>query len=208
MPVGWLEWGAQPAYALALVLLVLALFFGGGEGTAASTKSWLYVGPVHLQPAEVAKIATALMLARVLGEWREPPKTLWGLWKPIVVVMVPMGLVMLQPDLGSALVFASILVWCLFWAGTPLSTIFFLVRPILSLFLSINCQVWGVYIVVVLVLLCGATPSSARRPPSGWRTRWRGRWRSRSGTSCSRTRRTASWSSWTPWSIRAARGTT
>ena len=59
VPIGWLEWGAQPAYALALVLLVLALFFGGGEGTAASTKSWLYVGPVHVQPAEVAKIATA-----------------------------------------------------------------------------------------------------------------------------------------------------
>ncbi|HEV7587896.1 MAG TPA: rod shape-determining protein RodA [Longimicrobium sp.] len=153
VPVGWLEWGAQPAYALALVLLVLALFFGGGEGTAASTKSWLYLGPVHLQPAEVAKIATALMLARVLGEWREPPKTLWGLWKPIVVVMVPMGLVMLQPDLGSALVFASILVWCLFWAGTPLATIFFLVSPILSLFLSINPWVWGVYIIVVLLLL-------------------------------------------------------
>jgi rod shape determining protein RodA len=153
VPVGWLEWGAQPAYALALVLLVATLFFGGGEGTAASTKSWLIVGPLHLQPAEVAKIATGLMLARVLGEWREPPKTLWGLWKPIVVVMVPMGLVMLQPDLGSALVFASILVWCLFWAGTPVATIFFLVSPILSLFLSISWQVWGIYIALLLVLL-------------------------------------------------------
>jgi rod shape determining protein RodA len=153
VPVGWLEWAAQPAYAVALVLLVLTLFIGGGEGTAASTKSWLIMGPLHLQPSEVAKIATALMLARVLGEWREPPKTLWGLWKPIVVVMMPMGLVMLQPDLGSALVFASILVWCLFWAGTPLSTIFFLVSPILSLFLSINAWVWGVYIVLILLLL-------------------------------------------------------
>jgi len=153
VPIGWLEWAAQPAYALALLLLVATLFFGGGAGTAESSKSWLVVGPLHLQPAEVAKIATALMLARVLGEWREPPKTLWGLWKPIVVVMMPMGLVMLQPDLGSALVFASILVWCLFWAGTPLSTIFFLVSPILSLFLSISWQVWGVYIVLMLILL-------------------------------------------------------
>lgn len=153
VPVGWLEWASQPAYAVAVVLLVLALAIGHGQGTAASSKSWLYFGPVHLQPAELAKIATALMLARVLGEWREPPRTLWGLWKPIVVVMVPMGMVMLQPDLGSALVFASILVWCLFWAGTPISTIFFLVSPILSLFLSINPWVWGVYIVVVLLLL-------------------------------------------------------
>lgn len=153
VPVGWLEWGAQPAYAAALVLLLLVPFVGSGGETTGGIKSWIVVGPIRLQPAELAKIATGLMLARVLGEWREPPKTLWGLWKPIVVIMIPMALVMLQPDLGSALVFASILVWCLFWAGTPLVTIFFLVSPVLSLFFSINIWLWGGYILLLLVLL-------------------------------------------------------
>jgi rod shape determining protein RodA len=154
VPVGWLEWGAQPAYALALVLLVIVKLVGtGGEGTAAGIESWIAIGPVRIQPAELAKIAVVLMLARVLSEWREPPKTLWALWKPIVVVLVPMGLVMLQPDLGSALVFASILVWCLFWAGTPLSTIFFLVSPVVSLFMSISVWVWGGYIILLTVFL-------------------------------------------------------
>jgi rod shape determining protein RodA len=153
VPVGWLEWGAQPAYALSLVLLLLVPIIGSAGGTTGGIKSWIEVGPIRLQPAELAKIAVVLMLARVLGEWREPPKTLWALWKPIVVVMVPMAFVMLQPDLGSALVFASILVWCLFWAGTPLATIFFLVSPVLSLFLSIEAWVWGVYIVLLLLLL-------------------------------------------------------
>jgi rod shape determining protein RodA len=153
VPVGWLEWGAQPAYALSLVLLLLVKIVGSSGGTTGGIKSWIVVGPIRLQPAEMAKIATALMLARVLGEWREPPKTLWGLWKPIAIVMAPVALVMLQPDLGSAMVFASILVWCLFWAGTPLTTIFFLVSPVLSLFLSINFWVWGVYIVLLMVAL-------------------------------------------------------
>lgn len=151
--IGWLEWGAQPAYALGLVLLMAALVFGSGGTTGASTKSWIRIGPVGLQPSEMAKIATVLMLARVLGEWREPPKTLWQLWKPIGVVALPMGLVMLQPDLGSALAFAAILVWSLYWAGTPLATIFFLVSPLLSLFLSISAWVWGVYIVLLLAML-------------------------------------------------------
>jgi rod shape determining protein RodA len=151
--VGVLEWASQPAYALALVLLLLVLFIGGGAGTAESTRSWLSIGPLRLQPAEVAKIATVLMLARVLGEWREPPRTLWALWKPIAVVIVPMGLVMLQPDLGSALAFISILIWCLYWAGTPATTIFFLVSPVFSLFLSIQPWVWGGYIVLLMVLL-------------------------------------------------------
>jgi rod shape determining protein RodA len=148
-----LEWGAQPLYALSLLLLVAVLLFGGGAGTAESTRSWLSLGPLRLQPAEVAKVAVVLMLARVLGEWREPPRTLWALWKPILVVMLPMGLVMLQPDLGSALVFVSILVWSLYWAGTPVTTIFFLVSPVVSLFISIQPWMWGGYVVVLLVLL-------------------------------------------------------
>ena len=153
VPVGWLEWGAQPAYAFALVLLLAVPIIGSAGATTGGIKSWIVVGPIRLQPAELAKIAVVLMLARVLGDWREPPRTLWALWKPIVVVMIPMALVMLQPDLGSALVFSSILVWCLFWAGTPLATIFFLVSPVLSLFLSITPWVWGIYIVLLLVLL-------------------------------------------------------
>lgn len=149
IPVIWLEWAAQPLYAFAVVLLVLTIFIGTGAGTAASVSGWIAVGPIRVQPSEFAKIAVILMLARVLGGWREAPKTVWQLWKPIAVVIVPMGLVMLQPDLGTALVFSSILIAMLFWAGTPLSTLFFLVSPLLGLFLSINTLLWGAYIVLL-----------------------------------------------------------
>jgi rod shape determining protein RodA len=153
IPVTWLEWAAQPLYALAIVLLVLTLIFGTGAGTAQSVSGWLAVGPVRVQPSEFAKIAVILMIARVLGEWREPPRTLWALWKPIAVVLVPMALVMLQPDLGTALVFASILIMTLFWAGTPLPTLFFLISPVIGLFLSISVWLWGVYIVLLALAL-------------------------------------------------------
>jgi rod shape determining protein RodA len=89
----------------------------------------------------------------VLGSWREAPKSLWQLWKPIAVVLVPMGLVMLQPDLGTALVFTSVMLAMLFWAGTPLSTLFFLASPVLGLFLSINVWLWGAYFVLLVLLL-------------------------------------------------------
>ena len=153
IPVIWLEWAAQPLYALAIVLLVLTIFIGTGAGTAASVSGWLAVGPIRVQPSEFAKIAVILMMARVLGTWREAPRTLWQLWKPIAVVMVPMGLVMLQPDLGTALVFASIMIAMLFWAGTPLPTLFFLISPVLGLFLSINTLLWGAYIVLLALAM-------------------------------------------------------
>jgi rod shape determining protein RodA len=138
VPVIWLEWAAQPVYAVCLILLGLTLVIGTGAGTAESMSGWIVVGPVRIQTAEVSKIGVILMLARILGSWREAPRTIWMLWKPILVVLVPMGLVLLQPDLGTALVFASILLGMLFWAGTPLSTLFFLASPVLGLFLSVN----------------------------------------------------------------------
>ncbi len=153
VPVSWFEWAAQPLYALAVVLLALTLAIGTGAGTAESVSGWIVVGPVRVQPSEFAKIAVILMLAKMLSEWREPPRTVWQLWKPIAVVLVPMGLVMLQPDLGTALVFAAVLIFSLFWAGTPLSTLFFLASPALGLFLSINPWVWGAYIVLLALLL-------------------------------------------------------
>jgi rod shape determining protein RodA len=153
IPVIWMEWAAIPVYSFACILLLLTLFVGTGAGTAESVSGWLAVGPVRIQPSEFAKIAVILMLARVLGAWRESPQTLWALWKPIGVVLLPMALVMAQPDLGTALVFSSILLACLFWAGTPLSTLFFLISPVIGLFLSINVWLWGAYIVILALAL-------------------------------------------------------
>ncbi len=153
IPVIWMEWAAIPVYSFACILLLLTLFVGTGAGTAESVSGWLAVGPVRIQPSEFAKIAVILMLARVLGAWRESPQTLWALWKPIGVVLLPMALVMAQPDLGTALVFSSILLACLFWAGTPLSTLFFLISPVIGLFLSINVWLWGAFIVILALAL-------------------------------------------------------
>ena len=153
VPVVWLEWAAQPIYAVCIILLILVLFVGTGAGTAASVSGWISIGPIRIQPAEVAKIGVIMMLARVLGTWREPPKTIWALWKPIAVVLLPMALVMLQPDLGTALVFTSILLAMLFWAGTPLWILFFLASPGIGLFLSVNVWLWGLYFVALVGLL-------------------------------------------------------
>lgn len=158
VPTVWLEQLAPPLYALAVVLLALTLVIGTGVGTAEGVPRWIVIGPVRIHTAEFAKIPVILMLARVLGQWREPPATVWQLWKPILIVLVPMGLVMLQPDLGTMIVFAFILLACLFWAGTPLRTMFLLVSPALGLFLAFNTWVWGAWIVLLAVALLVLRP--------------------------------------------------
>jgi rod shape determining protein RodA len=154
-----IEWAAWPAYLFGLVLLVLTLAFGTGAGTAASVKGWLTVGGVRLgQPAELAKLTTALMLARVLTSRSEPPRSLIDLWKPALVVAVPWVLIMLQPDLGSGLVFIGMFFAMLFWAGVPWQMLVLLASPAVSLVLSFSVGLWGAWFFMLLALVAWYRP--------------------------------------------------
>jgi len=147
-----IEWLAPAAYAGGVLVLVVTLAIGTGAGTAAGTKSWISIGGVRLgQPAELAKLTTILMLARWLGSHRQAAVSLRELIAPTMIAALPAGLVALQPDLGSALVFAGVLFAMLYWAGTPIRFLVLLASPILSLVLAFHWAPWGIWI----FLLCG-----------------------------------------------------
>src|ERR1035437_9033749 len=113
-----LDWVTPPLYGVTCVVLLLLIFIGKGFGTGASTKSWLAIGGFRLgQPAEIAEIVGVLMLAKVLAARRDAPKSLLDLWQPALVVGVPWILIMLQPDLGTGLVFIGLFFGMLFWSG-------------------------------------------------------------------------------------------
>ena len=105
VPMRWLEWATPWIYVLSILLLLLVLVVGTGP----NTQSWLRFAGFSFQPAELAKLATILMLARILGSKKDRPTGLFDLWKPVLVVIAPFLLVMAQPDLGSALIFVVIL---------------------------------------------------------------------------------------------------
>ncbi len=154
-----LEWVAPAVYGGALVLLALTLVVGTGAGTAVGSKSWLAFGGVRLgQPAELAKLATILMLARHLGGSRVAPLTMTQLLPSVAIVAVPFVLVGLQPDLGSALVFVSILFAALFWAGVNPVLLLMLASPLLSLLFAFSTPIWGAWILFLTVLLLWVRP--------------------------------------------------
>lgn len=149
-----LEWATPWVYAIAVFLLVLTLIIGTGAGTAAGSKSWLAIaGHRFGQPAELAKLAVILMLARWLAALREPPSTLRDLIMPGVIAALPCLLVLKQPDLGSAIVFVAILFFMLFWAGTKPSLLLLAASPVIGLVLAFSTVAWGVWIAVLAGLL-------------------------------------------------------
>ncbi|MGH7475526.1 MAG: rod shape-determining protein RodA [Longimicrobiales bacterium] len=151
--VRWFEWAAIPLYVIGLALLVATLLIGVGRGTAVGTKSWLDIGPIAFQPSQFANLATVLLLGRVMGSWREAPRSIWKLWSPIVIVIVPMLMVLAQPDLGTAMVFGAMLIATMYWAGTPASMLFFLLSPVVALLLSFSVWMFSVYMLALLLIL-------------------------------------------------------
>jgi len=112
-----------PIYAISIVLLIIVLTpLGDSEGIA---QRWIDLGIVQFQPSEVAKIAVVLMLAAILSSV-ETPLNWRTIARALVIVGVPSALIFLQPDLGTMLVFAFMLLVMLFVGGATLRQLGFI----------------------------------------------------------------------------------
>ncbi len=98
---------AYPIYGFVLLLLVAVMVKGHA---AMGARRWLDLGPMHLQPSELMKIAMILVLARFYHEDQQHKEgySLHHLWLPALLIVVPVGLVMRQPDLGTAMMIAAV----------------------------------------------------------------------------------------------------
>jgi cell division protein FtsW len=113
--------GVAPALlGISLVLLLAVLALGEAVNGA---RRWISAGPLVFQPSELAKLALALWAAAYLARKR-PPSTLAELWKPIgVVTVVFCGLLLAEPDLGTAIAIVIMLAGMLLVAGSPVRTL-------------------------------------------------------------------------------------
>ena len=100
----WLKTLAWPIYAFQLGLLVLTLAIGDGVGGSAR---WIAIGPLTFQFSELAKVLMIIVLARYLTANQHRLDRLSTILGACLLVVPPLGLIMLQPDLGTSLVFAG-----------------------------------------------------------------------------------------------------
>ncbi|MDR3329493.1 MAG: rod shape-determining protein RodA [Prevotellaceae bacterium] len=127
---------AEALYALSLLLMVATLLFGREIN---GSKSWLALGPLSVQSVEFMKVATALMLAKVMGAHEFRLQNVRDIVRAALVVAAPVGLALGQHDMGSSLVFVALIV-VLYRAGLRtwivLSGLFFVFLFILSLLVA------------------------------------------------------------------------
>jgi rod shape determining protein RodA len=96
-------------YGFAVALLILTLLIGqGGADADYGSRRWINLGAFDLQTSELAKVAVLIVLARLLGDKGEGTLSFRRLMVSLGLVMVPMGLVFVEPDLGTSLAFLMI----------------------------------------------------------------------------------------------------
>lgn len=157
LPLRYLENVSFPLFLFSVVLLAMILVMGPKIGGA---QRWLMVGPLRFQPSELAKVTTILMLAAVLGKSSEQGARLTVILGSFAAMLVPLVLVLREPDLGTSLVFFAIWIGMVFWYGIPgillagagsaglCGIISFYSDSILH-----NPWPWALYIVLLVVIL-------------------------------------------------------
>ena len=113
----WLTTFVWPLYFLQIGLLATTLAIGSGVG---GSSRWVSVFGLQFQFSEIAKILMIVILANYLGARRGRMNSIWSIVGACMLVGPPWVLVLLQPDLGTSLVFAAILAGMLFLSGASL----------------------------------------------------------------------------------------
>jgi rod shape determining protein RodA len=113
----WFKTLAWPIYGINVGLLILTLAIGDGVGGSAR---WVEIGPFTFQFSELAKILMMIVLATYLGNREGRLDSLASILGACLLMGPPWILVMMQPDLGTSLVLASILAGMLFMSGASL----------------------------------------------------------------------------------------
>jgi len=111
----WVKTGAVPLYLAAVVALVITHFFGAKVYGA---RSWLDLGIINFQPSQLAIIASIMVLAVFLSGYEEMPAPL-RIAVCAIVAAVPFLLILIQPDLGSAITWMPVFLAMLYAARIP-----------------------------------------------------------------------------------------
>src|ERR1700730_10276243 len=112
----WIRWGALPMYLAGIFFLVLTKFIGQRVYGA---RSWLHLGPINFQPAQLAVVAGIMVLALFLSQFRQMHPMLRVLLCG-AIVGAPCLLILMQPDLGECIIWGPGLLAVFFVCGIVL----------------------------------------------------------------------------------------
>jgi rod shape determining protein RodA len=149
IPTNSFRYAAIPTYILSLLLLVAVLVIGKKVSGA---KAWLDLGPIGFQPAELAKLGTILAVSYFLTRINNNIESFKDILIALTIGLIPVLLILLQPDMGTSLVFFGLILTLLFWKGISLFWLFVVLSPG---FVALTSLFGDLYFIAAIIIVIG-----------------------------------------------------
>lgn len=148
---------ALPGYLLTILMLLVVLV---AAPVVAGSRRWIPIGSVRLQPSEFGKLATIMMLASYFSRRTDPTSPAFTAAKSLALTIVPMMLVLREPDLGTSLAYIGIWLGMVYWYGISglflLSVGSFAASAIIMFYSESVAAIawpWGIYLLLLMGVL-------------------------------------------------------
>ncbi|OGU64788.1 MAG: rod shape-determining protein RodA [Ignavibacteria bacterium RBG_16_36_9] len=138
---------AIPSYLISLLLLLAVLAIGR---QISGSKSWLVIGSMGFQPSEIAKIATIMAIATYLSRNNSNIDSFKDILITLAIGVTPVLLILMEPDMGTSLVFMGVILIMFFWKGISSFSLFVVLSPA---FVAVAAIFGTIYFIVALVLV-------------------------------------------------------
>lgn len=153
LPTKLFKVAAVPGYILSLLLLVVVLVIGK---KVSGSRSWISIGFLGFQPSELAKITTIFSMALFLTKSNINIDSLKDLLFALAIGLIPVMLILLEPDMGTAMVFLGMIITLIFWKGISSFGLFVVLSPVfvaLASLFGIAYFLASLAIIIVVLLI-------------------------------------------------------
>lgn len=150
IPLRVFDLSAYLLYGISIALLILVLLIGS---TRMGANRWFTFGPVSLAPSDIAKVALVFAMARFFAYTKWSATSKRRLAMSAILMLLPVALILKQPDLGTSLVFFVILFVLWFWSGLSPWYLLLILSPLASLVTASHWLSWALYFAVLLTFL-------------------------------------------------------
>lgn len=141
---------AVPAYLTSLLLLIAVLGIGR---QISGSKSWLVIGTIGFQPSEIAKIATIMAIAAYLSRNNSNIDSFKDILFTLAIGFTPVMLILLEPDMGTSIVFMGVILIMFFWKGISTFSLFVVLSPAFVAIASIFGMVYFIIAMLLVIVL-------------------------------------------------------
>jgi len=150
LPTNTFKYAAIPTYIFSMLLLMAVLVVGKKTSGA---RAWLVLGPLGgFQPAEFAKLGTVLAMASYLTKTSVDIESFKDIVITLAIGLFPVGLILLQPDMGTSFVFFGFILVLIFWKGISLFGLYLVLSPG---FVAV-ASLFGIYYFIAAVVIVAA----------------------------------------------------